>query len=422
MRYEAIVVVMILGMLTGARATAKDAVAPEAKEVVQAQVSVRAITQGPKSHWFGYYDKHEFDPSGRYVLGMEVDFHGRTPTPEDVIRVGYVDLERGDAWTVIGESHAWGWQQGCMLQWLPGSDSEVIYNDRRDGTFVAVIQDVFTGAKRIIPRAIYTVSPDGKTGLSPNFARIQDTRPGYGYKGGTDPHQDELHPDDAGIFRVDLETGESKLVVSHAKIAAIPWDDAPEGKNWFNHLLFNTDGSRFIFLHRAYRKAFKEGHWVTRMFTANPDGTDLYCVADHTMVSHFIWRNPRQILAWSTEPERGNRFRLYDDQTGKIEVIGDGVLKVDGHCTYSPDGTWILTDTYPGKDRMQTLMLYRPDDGKLVIVGKLFHPREHKGEWRCDLHPRWNRDGSKVCVDSLANGHRQLYLIDVSSITGAESK
>ena len=32
---------------------------------------VRAITKGPKFHWFGYYDKFQFDPTNRYVLGMK---------------------------------------------------------------------------------------------------------------------------------------------------------------------------------------------------------------------------------------------------------------------------------------------------------------------------------------------------------------
>ena len=32
-----------------------------------------------KSHWFGYCDKLEFDPTDRYVLGMEVDFEHRVP-------------------------------------------------------------------------------------------------------------------------------------------------------------------------------------------------------------------------------------------------------------------------------------------------------------------------------------------------------
>lgn len=39
---------------------------------VQKLPPIRALTKGPKFHWFGYYDKLEFDPTSRYVLGMEV--------------------------------------------------------------------------------------------------------------------------------------------------------------------------------------------------------------------------------------------------------------------------------------------------------------------------------------------------------------
>ena len=46
----------------------------------------------------------------------------------------------------------------------------------------------------------------------------------------------------------DLETGEWSTIVSIAEIAAIPQERTGEGPHWFNHLLFNTDGTRFIFL------------------------------------------------------------------------------------------------------------------------------------------------------------------------------
>ena len=49
----------------------------------------RVITRGPKHHWFGYYDKLQFDPTSRYVLGMEVDFQHRSPTGKDVITRRY---------------------------------------------------------------------------------------------------------------------------------------------------------------------------------------------------------------------------------------------------------------------------------------------------------------------------------------------
>jgi hypothetical protein len=79
-------------------------------------VPVRAITRGPSFHWFGYYDKLQFDPSGRYALGMQVNFEHRSPRPDDVLQLGMIDLQDGDRWSTIGTTRAWNWQQGCMLQ------------------------------------------------------------------------------------------------------------------------------------------------------------------------------------------------------------------------------------------------------------------------------------------------------------------
>lgn len=383
----------------------------------EVDVPIRAITSGSDAHWFAYYDKLQFDPSDRYVLGMAVDFQGRPPADDDMIRVGYIDLHENNRWVEFGTSRAWGWQQGCMLQWLPGSASQVIYNDRQDGEYVAIVQDVFTGERRILPKPIYAVSPDGKTAVGTNFARLDDLRPGYGYEGPVDPFADEAHPAEDGIYRLDLETGVHELIVTLAQIAGIESEPPLVGKHWFNHLLFNTDGSRFVFLNRA--RDGDSGPWLTRMFTANPDGSGVHTVADHRMVSHFIWKNPTQILAWSTEPER-TAFHLYTDRSDTVEVIGEGILTRDGHCTYSPDGKWILTDTYPDKENMQTLMLFRPSDARLVILGRFYLPPSAKGkEWRCDLHPRWSRDGRFICIDSMhENDTRQMYLLDVSGIVG----
>jgi hypothetical protein len=88
---------------------------------------VRPITKGPKYHWFGYYDKLQFDPSSPYALGMEGAIEHRLPTANDFVRLGMVDTEDGDKWIEFAEGRAWSWHQGCMLQWLPGSSTDVIF-------------------------------------------------------------------------------------------------------------------------------------------------------------------------------------------------------------------------------------------------------------------------------------------------------
>jgi hypothetical protein len=378
---------------------------------------IRAITRGPKFHWFGYYDKLQFDPASQCVLGMEVDFEHRSPKAYDVIKIGMVDLKDGDQWTELGQSNAWCWQQGCMLQWHPGSKDQIIWNDRQNGRYVCHILNVHSGEKRTLMYPIYTISPDGRTAVAPDFRRIQDMRPGYGYAGLPDPYKDTAAPKDSGIFRIDLETGGRELIISLADIAKfgqIP-GNPKDAKHYFNHLLFNTDGSRFIFLHRW--RATGLSSFGTRMLTANSDGTDIHIVDPYGKTSHFIWRDPKYILAWSWHPSHGDAFYLYEDGTEKVEVVGKGIMTRNGHCTYLPGNKWILNDTYPDRERKQNVYLYNVATGKTAPLGHFYLPPEYKGEWRCDTHPRFSPDGRSVVIDSPHGGNgRQMYLIDISTI------
>jgi hypothetical protein len=393
---------------------------------------VRTITKGPEHHWFGYYDKLQFDPASRRVLSMAVNFEHRSPRADDVIRVGMIDTGDGDRWLELGTSSAWGWQQGCMLQWIPGSPSGILWNDREAGQYVCRVLDTETGRRRTLPAPIYALSPDGQWAVTTDFRRLNDTRPGYGYGGIPDPNADVLAPEDAGLWRVDLNTGKKRLIFSYAQAAAIPFQ-APEGvdvsraqrslnlstaKHWFNHLLVSPDGSRFIFLHRWRTEG--DQRYLTRMFTINADGTDPFVIDPYGQTSHFIWRDPKSVLAWAWHPSHQSGFYLYTDRSDAVDLVGGGVMTQNGHCTYLPGNQWILNDTYPDKKkREQHVYLYEVASGKRTPLGDFHSPAAYTGEWRCDTHPRFSPDGKKVCIDSPHAGDgRQLHLIDVSGAVG----
>ena len=379
---------------------------------------VRALTRGPKFHWFGYYDKLQFDPTGRYVLGMEAGFEHRSPRPEDAVSLGMIDLSDSDRWIELAETTAWCWQQGCMLQWLPGSKTEVIFNDREDGRYVSRILDVRTRKQRTLPAPIYAVSPDARWAVAPDFRRLNDTRPGYGYTGLADPNRDAPAPANAGIWRIGLSTGKSELMFSFADAVKVPnpHEDMSGAKHWFNHLLYSTDGKRFIFLHR-WRGAKHGQSFSTRMFTMGAGGSAPYILDPYGKTSHFIWRDPSHVLAWAWHPSHGNRFYLYRDLTGDVEVVGKDAMTVNGHCTYLAGNQWILNDTYPDKERLQHLYLYNVATGRRASLGSFHSPQEYTGEWRCDLHPRSSPDGRKVVIDSAhGGGGRQMYLVEVGGI------
>lgn len=382
----------------------------------------RIITKGPGFHWFGYYDKLQFDPTNRFVLGMKVGFEHRSPTGEDVIEVGMVDLQEKDKWIPLGKSNAWNWQQGCMLQWIPGTESTVIWNDREKDRFVSHIMDVKTGDKRTIPSPVYALAPNGKEAVSCDFSRVADCRPGYGYAGIRDKVIEQMAPDSTGVTHVNLETGAEKLIVSHKLLAATGevMENHPDSKHHAYHLLVGPDGKRFIMLHRWTQP--KGGH-LTRLITANMDGSDLRIVIPNGYASHFIWRDAKHILSqakgWLGNDQWGN-FLFEDKDSGIIEEVGKGVLDSGGHFSYLHNNEWLISDTYPkGVRRLQTPHLYHIKGNRRIDLGHFPQPPDYKGEWRVDTHPRLSRDEKLICVDAPAGAAgRQLHLIDINGLIG----
>ncbi len=402
-------------------------------------VKPQAMTRPPGHHFFGYYNLTPWDSTGRYLLALESDFDGRPPAANNVARIGLIDTHQGNAWRTLANTRAWNWQQACMLQWLPSApDRWIIYNDRIDGKAVAVLRDVFSGESRTLPLPVYAVSHDGRTALTLNFARLHRVRPGYGYAGLKDRTIHQRCPEHDGIWWMNLETGRYRQIISLRQLADFHPLPSMRGMiHKVNHIQFNTDDSRFVFFHRwrTYRgplrdvlfRAWRKGQYkflarrsfppdsYTRALTARPDGSDLRIVSDDGMVSHFDWRDDRYILAYALVAGRGKHYYRFDEQTGQAEMVGEDHFNGDGHCSYSPDRRWFVTDTYP-REYKRWLILFDLITNRRIDLGAFHSPSCYARDFRCDLHPRWNRDGTKICFDSVHEGTRQIYVMDVSSI------
>lgn len=379
-------------------------------------VPVSAVTPGDGHYFFGYYDKCPWDAAGRRMLAMRAGFMDRAPEAGDEAVIGLIDLSSGGGFEPLASTKAWNWQQGCMLRWLPSG--EIIFNIREKTRFASAILNIKTGKKRVLPHPVYAVSPCGNNAITVNFSRLHENRPGYGYAGIEDEWRGESAPREDGIYSVDLDTGESRLLISIASVAGSYSKGRGEGLiHWFNHLEFSPWGGRFVFLHRWRESPGKP--LFAQFFSANPDGSDLYCLADSGMTSHFGWLDEERILAWARLEGIGDRYFLFKDKTPEFEIIGDGLLVEDGHCSLSPGGEWILTDTYPDKkDEKRSLLLYHRGRNELVVPGRFYGPFPKDKACRCDLHPRWSRDGRNVCFDSVHEGARRMYVADVSSVVG----
>lgn len=400
-----------------------------------------------RAHFFGYYDRCPWDLSNRWVLGLGVSGVTRPPSADDTAALTVLDSCGDEPARELGMTAAWNYQQGCLATWLP--DGNLIHNDRRDGRFVAVIRDLQGKELQQVPRPVYAVAADGRTGLSLNFSRLARTRPGYGYAGVPDPTGGDLCPLDDGVWRVDLVSGRSDQIVSLRGLAEFePSRGMAGAEHWVNHLMFNPSGTRFAFVHRwrtpqrseaaravarhrtrsglvrgarrlageLYRRATgrRFAGLQTRLFTANADGSDVRCLLADGTVSHYGWRDDGQLLAWATKRPLGDRYWLIDDRTGSADAVGEGVLTCDGHCTYSQEGRWVLTDTYPDRQGEQSLILYDVAESRRIDVGRFRAAPELTGELRCDLHPRFDRECRRICIDSAHAGTRQMYCVDVA--------
>jgi hypothetical protein len=63
------------------------------------------------------------------------------------------------------------------------------------------------------------------------------------------------------------------------------------------------------------------------------------------------------------------------------------------------------------------LFLYDVDRDIQYDLGRFYADPGLGKENRCDLHPRWRRDGQQICIDSVHEHARQMYLIDASALT-----
>ena len=369
---------------------------------------VQSITRPPGFHWFGYYDKFQFDPSDRYALGIRVEFEHRLPTGDDVVQIGMIDLANDNTWIDLGTSRAWSWQQGCMLQWRPGTGREILWNDREGDRYVCRVMDVKTRSIRTLPRAIGAISPCGRFALGEDFSRIWSFRPGYAYAGIPDPYADDPAPRETGVWRIDIETGDVAQIVSVAELVNTRFSGRkPVARHYVNHLCWNPSGTRFLMFHR-----WSGPGQPTRVFTAAGDGSDLRLLSAHG-ASHWTWRDDEHVLIWAE-----GAYRLFrDDDSG--EPVDTVLEYPNGHQTFVPgtENEWLLTDTYPADaSSRQELLLYHIPSRRKVTIATLEAPEHYRGEWRCDLHPRLNRRATQVVVDSAHAGGRQMHLFDIDDV------
>lgn len=369
------------------------------------------INTGASESFFGYYDKSPVSPNGKYILFYTTEYStAKKPHADKTIMLALQENETKKVLLKIKVS-AYNWQQGSRVHWL--SDDIFIFNDYeiRNKKYIACAWSASLMCE--IKRFDIPVQVSYKTEyfLSLNYKRLMALCPDYGYRNLLALEMQELVDiSNDGIWKVNYDTGENFMLISLADICSVGVQcNVEHALHTVNHAMISPSGNDFIFIHRYYL----DGKRFDRLLLADSITGDLKLLSNNGMVSHCFWISDKTIVAYLRDSDGKDGYNLIDvDTLAFVKIYNEELFFMgDGHPHVS--GEWFVTDSYPDKSRMQHLVLVNWKTGELKKLGEFFHGLKYRGETRCDLHPRFTKDGKQIFFDSVFSGKRQLYKMDI---------
>ena len=363
--------------------------------------------------FFGYHDKTPFSSDGSKILAMSITASDTKAESECTqMKLGFFSKDAAgfeNNLITFAETTTWCWQQGCMLQWHPlVPNRHVVFNVLVEGAYGSVVYDIENrSAVKQYKHPVYSIDPTGKLAATLNFSRLGRLRPGYGYGLIPDSSASVFAPEDDGLFVFDLVTGEKRLLVSLADLAVTAGD--PHSQHYINHATFSPDGQRVIFFH-LWALPGDSGRGL-RVCEVDPL-SGVWCeVESNRIVSHYCWKDKDCFLATTLNTNGMWHYTMYDRLKNTRNDIAL-CLKEDGHPMFHPhDKKIIITDTYPDKRRDQHLCVVDLKSKNVIEKATLYSPVRFRKQVRCDLHPRWDRVGEYIVVDTTLLGKRTIALV-----------
>ncbi len=351
--------------------------------------------------FFGYYDKCPWNLAGTKYLAHTLINSKCYVTVCDLIQKNYRH---------ITDTKAWNYQQGCMTQWI--NEESIIYNVYNNKTLGAVLYNINTKVEKFIPYPVQVYNKKKQEYLSINYRRLSWLRPDYGYFEESDNFSVKQDYADDGIWLVDTVTSNADLIIKISDLIKLTPAEFQNSNHKVNHLYYSPSYEKFVFLHRWIDKRGK----YSRLYCCSNDGKNLKLLLDYRMISHYSWINDEELIVWARTPEYGDAYIILNATTADYYKFDDGSLSKygDGHPTINPAHTSIITDTYPDKSRLRTLLLYDVSNKQKTELGKFFAPWIFDAEKRCDLHPRFSANNEDISIDSAHDGKRKNYIIKTS--------
>ena len=239
-----------------------------------------------------------------------------------------------------------------------------------------------------------------------------------GYPGSFDATADHDVPDNDGIFKIDVASGERRLACSFRQIFdhLVAHDAVPAGAEaqmFINHTLWNRQDDRILpFARSSAGWGAGGGAQINTTFTMRPDGSGL---TYHGYVGgHPEWDEQSRIITAGTDG-----LRVYDpQQRGYVDTIGSSAAFSDpkGDKTLSADSRLLVhgNAVRTGQGHFHQYVVYRMADGHHDTSPLCARGTYIEGDLRLDAAPCWNRSGNQFVVPAIAaDGTRQMFVLSL---------
>ena len=368
------------------------------------------VNNSVSESFFGYYDKSPENESGYFSIFQEAEHSTKKrPNYKHSVNIMLKNNNSGEI-VKVGTSDAYNWQQGTKLQWLNNDSFVYNYFDKTKNVYNAKIYNIRYNTFEKVCMPVYDVFED-KYALSLNFSRLNKLRPDYGYRC-KDEKVDFANNSNDGIFFIDFKENKISLLISLEQLVSIkPEKTMQKAKHKVNHIMISPNGDKFIFMHRWLSGSGKR---YDRLLVSDIKGKNIKIIADDEMVSHCCWYNNDIIVGYLNHSSYGAAFYKIDLRANEPHLLSEKLLKFgDGHPTFF--GAKMVFDSYPDRARMKHLYLYDIEKDSVEEVGEFFESLTYFGETRCDLHPKWTKYGKSIYFDSVHEGQRKLFKIQLKT-------
>ena len=385
-------------------------------------IQIVTPTEGEYIHTF--FDVNPISPSGRYLACIKLPFAHRLPKPEDEADICIIDLHE-QAMALVYKTKGWGLCVSAHVCW--GSDDNHLYfNDKEGAEVFAVEYNLNDGSYRRLCGPIYQISKDGEWIFSPNLAIVNYAQKGYGAvvdeKYGCVPTN--VMSDDEGLWRLNASKNTKELIFSKKDAYNILPDKKPiEGSRMvFFHTKISPDQTKLM---QMIRCTFDNSNKQLRyIITMDLDGKnpklalpfELWLSGSH----HPDWHPDSLHITMNINFEV-MRFCQFKYDGSEFKIIFPH-LRGGGHPSFSKDTRFLITDAYTnepfsneeGQTPIRFINSQTGEERVICYINTLSNDTPF--DLRCDPHPVWNKDCTKIIFNATPNGNRQILIADVSEL------